>query len=78
LATDAVTEIQSGLALAATALSTTQWTNTLAICEGGADPLLEIDRGSSGTVLIPFRREFIGDIDLQSRHLVLLAPWILE
>ena len=30
LATDAVTEIQSGLALAATALSTTQWTNTLA------------------------------------------------
>ena len=30
LAADAVAEIQSGLALAATALSTTQWTNTLA------------------------------------------------
>lgn len=30
LATDAVTEIQTGLATAATALSTTQWTNTLA------------------------------------------------
>jgi hypothetical protein len=30
LAADAVTEIQSGLALAATALSTAQWTNTLA------------------------------------------------
>jgi len=30
LAADAVTEIQSGLAIAATALSTTQWTNTLA------------------------------------------------
>jgi hypothetical protein len=30
LATDAVAEIQSGLALAATALSTTQWTNALA------------------------------------------------
>ncbi|MEI6388344.1 MAG: hypothetical protein WCQ50_17120, partial [Spirochaetota bacterium] len=50
----------------------------LAICEGGADPLLEIDRGFSGTVLVPFRREFIGEIDLQSGRLVLLAPWILE
>ncbi len=58
--------------------STESYGRVLAICEGGADPLLEIDRGSSGTVLIPFRREFIGDIDLQSRHLVLLAPWILE
>jgi 16S rRNA processing protein RimM len=34
--------------------------------------------GTVDTVLVPFRKEFIGDIDLADGRVVLLAPWILE
>ena len=49
-----------------------------AVCEGGPDPWLEIDRGGEERPLVPFRKEFIGAIDLDSGTIELLAAWILE
>lgn len=63
----------------------------LAVLEGGADPLLEIlldpvfrseaaavsEPGTEGRALVPFRKEFVGEIDVAAGRLVLLAPWIL-
>ena len=53
-----------------------------AVCEGGNDPWLEIDRGAgfedAQRPLVPFRKEFVGDIDLAGGWIELIAPWILE
>lgn len=53
-----------------------------AVCEGGSDPWLEVDRGLGAAAadrsLVPFRKEFIGEIDLAGGWIELLAPWILE
>ena len=35
-------------------------------------------RSSAGTSLIPFRKEFVGEIDLEAGTIELLAPWLLE
>lgn len=64
----------------------TDYGQVVAVCEGGSDPLLEVvlhDNGSgaeaaAATALVPFRKEFIGDIDLEKKIAVLLAPWVLE
>lgn len=53
------------------------------VLEGGADPLLEVrvDPASgypAHTALVPFRKEFVGDVRLDSGDLELLAPWLLE
>ena len=57
----------------------------LAVLDGAADPMLEVglDRGSlveasAEKALVPFRKEFVGDIDLGKRTIVLVAPWVLE
>jgi len=65
----------------------------VAVCEGGSDPLLEValspDRaspspgvsageGAGATALVPFRKEFIGDIDLEKKWAILIAPWVFE
>ncbi|MEI6876367.1 MAG: ribosome maturation factor RimM [Spirochaetota bacterium] len=53
-----------------------------AVCEGGSDPWLELDRGEgfkeAQRPLVPFRKEFVGEIDLAGGWIELLAPWILE
>jgi 16S rRNA processing protein RimM len=49
-----------------------------AVCEGGPDPWLEIELGREERPLVPFRKEFIGGIDLAAGTIELLAPWILE
>jgi 16S rRNA processing protein RimM len=50
-----------------------------AVLEGGADPLLEMRKVDTGrTVLIPFRNEFVGRVDLKEKRLELLAGWLLE
>ncbi|MDD3981251.1 MAG: ribosome maturation factor RimM [Spirochaetia bacterium] len=50
-----------------------------AVLEGGADPLLEVRKTGTGTtVLIPFRSEFVGEVDLKAKRLELLAGWLLE
>jgi len=52
--------------------------SVLSVLEGGAAPLLEIRLFSGKTVLVPFRKEFIGNVDVQARELELLVDWILE
>lgn len=46
--------------------------------EGGSDLLLEAGLPSGGSTLVPFRKEYIGDIHLEEGWIELLTPWILE
>ena len=48
------------------------------VLDGGEAPLLEIRRESGRAVLVPFRREFIGEVDMANRSIELLVDWILE
>ncbi|MDR2028355.1 MAG: ribosome maturation factor RimM [Treponema sp.] len=50
----------------------------LDVIEGGGGDLIELGLPSGERRLIPFRKEFFGDILPESRRAVLLAPWILE
>ena len=51
----------------------------LGVLDGGADPLLEVRVAASGAqVLVPFRSEFIGDVDCGAGTMELLAGWLLE
>lgn len=53
-----------------------------AVLDGAADPLLEIARAegstAAGTVLVPFRNQFIGEVDCAGGTIELLAEWLLE
>lgn len=50
-----------------------------AVLDGASDPLLEVRRASApGTFLVPFRKEFVGELDLKKGTLDLLAGWLLE
>ncbi len=50
-----------------------------AVLEGGADPLLEVRKtGGGAKSLVPFRKEFVGEVNLKERSLELLAGWLLE
>ena len=50
------------------------------VLEGGADPWLEVQRNAKdvSTALVPFRKEFVGDVDLKAATIELLAPWLLD
>ncbi|MHB0898078.1 MAG: ribosome maturation factor RimM [Spirochaetales bacterium] len=51
----------------------------LGVLDGGADPLLEVRVAASGAqVLVPFRSEFVGDVDCEAGTMELLAGWLLE
>ena len=50
----------------------------LDVLEGGGGNLLEVALSQGGIRLVPFRSEFLGDIDLEGGYTTLLAPWILE
>jgi 16S rRNA processing protein RimM len=50
----------------------------LDVIEGGGGALIELRLPSGERRLIPFRKEFFGDILPESRRAVLIAPWILE
>ena len=50
----------------------------LSVTEGGAASLLEVRLAADRTVLVPFRKEFIGTVDTERRELELLVDWILE
>lgn len=51
----------------------------LAILNGGAYDLLEVKReDNDNVVLIPFRDEFVGDIDIESKRIQLEVDWILD
>lgn len=49
-----------------------------AVLDGGADALLEVKRDSGGSALVPFRKEFVGEIDEEKGELEILSSWILE
>jgi 16S rRNA processing protein RimM len=49
-----------------------------AVCDGGPDPWLETERPDGSLALVPFRKEFIGVVDVAAGTIELLAPWILE
>ena len=46
--------------------------------EGGGGYLLELLLPGGDARFIPFRREFLGDINLETRRVVLLKPWVLD
>jgi 16S rRNA processing protein RimM len=48
------------------------------IIEGGGGDLAEIRLQSGETKLVPFRKEFFTDIDLEKKQLILHNHWILE
>jgi 16S rRNA processing protein RimM len=61
------------------------------VLEGGPDPWLEVvvpaaqrnvervsQRNALRISLVPFRKEFVGEVDLKAGTIELLAPWLLE
>ena len=50
----------------------------IAVVEGGPDPWLETLLSDGRKVLIPFRKEFVGEVDVQAKSLELIAPWLLD
>jgi len=49
-----------------------------AVVEGGADDLLEVRLDRGGAALVPFRKEFVGQVDEEKGELEIVSPWILE
>lgn len=50
----------------------------IGVCEGGGGDLLELRRPDGSSVYVPFRKEFIGSVDVAAATIELIAPWILE
>ncbi|MBU0929254.1 MAG: ribosome maturation factor RimM [Spirochaetes bacterium] len=50
----------------------------VAVCDGGGGDLLEVEKAGGGSAYVPFRKEFVGRVDIASRRIELVAPWILE
>ncbi len=56
------------------------------VSEGGNGFLLEIDRsgvtpgnaGAGATSYVPFSLPFVGEVDMKTRRIELLTPWVLE
>jgi len=55
------------------------------VLEGGSDPWLEAiipsgagQGGAGRSALVPFRKEFVGEVDLEAGTIELLAPYLLE
>jgi len=50
----------------------------ISVLEGGPEPWLEARLPGGGKAIVPFRKEFVGEVRLETGEIVLLAPWILE
>jgi 16S rRNA processing protein RimM len=48
------------------------------VLDGGAEPWLEALLPGGGTAIVPFRKEFVGEVDLEAGTIALLAPELLE
>jgi 16S rRNA processing protein RimM len=48
------------------------------VLEGGGGQLLEIQLPRGELRLVPFRKEFFGEVDTEKRRAILLEQWILE
>jgi len=49
-----------------------------AVCDGGGGDLLEIVKSGGESMYVPFRKEFVGKVDIKGRRIELIAPWILD
>jgi 16S rRNA processing protein RimM len=50
----------------------------VSVVEGGSDPWLEAELEGGRRALVPFRKEFVGAVDIPSGSIELLAPWLLD
>ena len=61
----------------------------VSVLEGGAEPWLEVrvsernaervsERNAERVSLVPFRKEFVGAVDVADGTIELLAPWLLD
>ncbi len=50
----------------------------IGVCEGGGGDLLEVRRPDGTSAYIPFRKEFVGRVDIAAATIELTAPWVLE
>ena len=48
------------------------------VLDGGSEPWLEARLTGGGKAVVPFRKEFVGEVRLDKGEIELLAPWILE
>ena len=48
------------------------------IIEGGGGYLVELRLCSNVIRLVPFRKEFFGEVDLEKANIVLFEPWVLD
>ncbi len=50
----------------------------VSVIEGGPDPWLEAELEGGRRALVPFRKEFVGAVDVPAGSIELLAPWLLD
>lgn len=50
----------------------------LCVLEAGGGDLLEIKRGEGENIFVPFRDEFIGDVNVKERKIELKELWVIE
>jgi 16S rRNA processing protein RimM len=48
------------------------------IIDGGGGQLAEVRLAAGELKLVPFRNEFLGEINVEKKEIMLVAPWILE
>ncbi len=48
------------------------------VCDAGGGDLLEARKPDGSVFYVPFRKEFVGTVDIGSRRVELLAPWLLD
>jgi 16S rRNA processing protein RimM len=48
------------------------------IIDGGGGQLAEVRLPSGDLKLVPFRNEFLGEINVEKKEIMLISPWILE
>jgi len=52
--------------------------SVVGVCDGGGGDLLEVEKPGGGSSYVPFRKEFVGQVDIAARRIELVAPWILD
>lgn len=50
----------------------------VAVCDAGGGDLLEVRKPDGSSAYVPFRKEFVGEVDVPAKRVELVAPWILE
>lgn len=48
------------------------------VCDGGGGTLIQVERPEGEKFFVPFRKEFIGEVDIESGAIELLEIWVAE